>query len=71
MGQAGLCHFDNALQDGDNAGVAEMAHSCCHTAHSVPDLTILMFAVSTPAMEEEDILAGLPQRYLAIINTHA
>ncbi len=54
MGPGGrLCRFDNAPQDGDSAGVAEVANSRRHQLPTL-DLVIPPFAISYPAMEEDD-----------------
>ncbi len=61
MGPGGrLCGFGDASQDGDRAGVAEVAHSCRHEVlnagpHHRPQN---VFAVSNPAMEEEENGSG-------------
>ncbi len=46
--------FDNVPQNEDSAGVTEAAHSS-PTQHPMPDLAIPpVFAISQPAMEEEE-----------------
>ncbi len=66
-----LCHFDNALQDGDGVEVAEAAHSHHYPTPNAGPRHPPVFAISNPAMEEEETLACLPQIHLAAINTQA